>query len=130
KQAFNQTRTSPDITAARLVGTILPTLPTGSPSPSPTGDANQAKPSNADTAPELPPGPPYRRAFIRRVLIEAAQRHQLDPKLVLALSHWESGWDQTRLSASRAVRPMQLLPATAAEAGPGLLGRPIDLDDP
>jgi len=130
QQALTQSRNALDQAGARLVGGIVPPLPTGSPSPSPRGDANQAKPSNADTAPEQPPGPPYRRAFIRRVLIEAAQRHQLDPKLVLALSFWESGWDQTRLSASGAVGLMQVLPATAAEAGPGLLGRPIDLDDP
>jgi len=130
EQALTQSRNALDQAGARLVGGIVPPLPTGSPSPSPREDANQAKPSNADTAPEQPPGPPYRRAFIRRVLIEAAQRHQLDPKLVLALSYWESGWDQTRLSASGAVGLMQVLPATAAEAGPGLLGRPIDLDDP
>jgi len=129
EQALTQSRNALDQAGARLVGSIVP-LPTGSPSPSPREDANQAKRSNADTAPELRPGPPYRRAFIRRVLIEAAQRHQLDPKLVLALSYWESGWDQTRLSASGAVGLMQVLPATAAEAGPGLLGRPIDLDDP
>ncbi|TMG16880.1 MAG: lytic transglycosylase domain-containing protein [Chloroflexi bacterium] len=130
EQALTQSRNALDQAGARLVGGIVPPLPTGSPPPSRRGDANQAKPSNADTAPELTPGPPYRRAFIRRVLIEAAQRHQLDPKLVLALSYWESGWDQTRLSASGAVGLMQVLPATAAEAGPGLLGRPIDLDDP
>jgi len=130
EQALTQSRNALDQAGARLVGGIVPPLPTGSPPPSRRGDANQAKPSNADTAPELPPGPPYRRAFIRRVLIEAAQRYHLDPKLVLALSYWESGWDQTRLSASGAVGLMQVLPATAAEAGPGLLGRPIDLDDP
>ena len=130
EQALTQSRNALDQAGARLVGGIVPPLPTGSPPPSRRGDANQAKPSNADTAPEQPPGSPYRRAFIRRVLIEAAQRHQLDPKLVLALSYWESGWDQTRLSASGAVGLMQVLPATAAEAGPGLLGRPIDLDDP
>ena len=130
EQALTQSRNALDQAGARLVGGIVPPLPTGSPPPSRRGDANQAKPSNADTAPEQPPGPPYRRAFIRRVLIEAAQRHQLDPKLVLALSYWESGWDQTRLSARGEVGLMQVLPATAAEAGPGLLGRPIALDDP
>ena len=130
QQALTQSRNALDQAGARLVGGIVPPLPTGSPPPSRRGDANQVKPSNADTAPEQPPGPPYRRAFIRRVLIEAAQRHHLDPNLVLALSYWESGWDQTRLSASGAVGLMQVLPATAAEAGPGLLGRPIDLDDP
>src|SRR5438477_2878562 len=78
EQALTQSRNALDQAGARLVGGIVP-LPTGSPAPSPQ---NQVKPSNADTAPEQPPGPPYRRAFIRRVLIEAAQRHHLDPKLV------------------------------------------------
>ena len=48
----------------------------------------------------------------------------------MALSYWESGWDQTLVSSSGAVGLMQVLPATAAEAGPGLLGRPVDLNDP
>jgi soluble lytic murein transglycosylase-like protein len=73
------------------------------------------------------------RAFrpnVRRVLREAALRHELDPRLVLAVSYWESGWDQSRVSETGAVGLMQVQPATAAEAGPALLGRAVDITDP
>src|SRR5438874_8108827 len=53
QQALTQSRNALDQAGARLVGGIVP-LPTGSPPPSRRGDANQAKPSNADTAPEQP----------------------------------------------------------------------------
>jgi soluble lytic murein transglycosylase-like protein len=65
-----------------------------------------------------------------RVLCEAALRHQLDPKLVLAVSYWESGWDQSRVSQTGAVGLMQVEPATAQAAGPALLGRTVDITDP
>jgi len=131
QQALTQSKKALDQAGARLVASIVP-LPTtgGSPSRSPApAPTDQVQPSSRDTD-ELPPGPPYRHAFIRRVLLESAQRHHLDPKLVMALSYWESGWDQTLVSSSGAVGLMQVLPATAAEAGPGLLGRPVDLNDP
>ena len=72
----------------------------------------------------------YSRPLVRRILREAAARHGLDPKLVLALSYWESGWDQTRVSATGAVGLMQVEPDTAQEAGPALLGRTVYIDDP
>jgi len=68
--------------------------------------------------------------MLRRILREAALRHQLDPTLVLALSYWESGWDQSRVSQTGAVGLMQVEPATAHEAGPALLGRTVDITDP
>jgi soluble lytic murein transglycosylase-like protein len=133
EQALIQSRKALDQAGARLVATLVPVPTSGAGSPPPTPRPSADTPmgqSSAGAAADQPPGPPYRRAFIRRVLVEAAQRHHLDPKLVLALSYWESGWDQTRVSAGGAVGLMQVLPATAAEAGPGLLGRPVDLDDP
>ena len=65
----------------------------------------------------------------QRLLREAALRHQLDPRLVLAVSYWESGWDQSRVSETGAVGLMQVEPATAQEAGPALLGRAVDIRD-
>jgi soluble lytic murein transglycosylase-like protein len=70
------------------------------------------------------------RARMRNILVDAARRHGVDPKLVLALAYWESGWDQTRVSASGAVGLMQVEPATAQAAGPSLLGRTVDISDP
>jgi soluble lytic murein transglycosylase-like protein len=76
------------------------------------------------------PDHPYSRALVRRILAEAATRHQVDPKLVLALAWWESGWNQSRVSETGAVGLMQVEPASAKEAGPALLGREVNLDDP
>jgi len=76
------------------------------------------------------PDHPYSRPLVRKILVEAAARHQVDPKLVLALSYWESGWDQLRVSETGAVGLMQVQPASATEAGPALLGRQVNLDDP
>ncbi|MEO6798028.1 MAG: lytic transglycosylase domain-containing protein [Candidatus Dormibacter sp.] len=70
------------------------------------------------------------RPVVLAILKSAAARHQLDPKLVLALSYWESGWDQSKVSATGAIGLMQVEPPTAAEAGPTLLGRPVDVTDP
>jgi len=89
------------------------------PAPSILGDEARVRPDHL-----------YSRALVHKILVEAAARHQVDPKLVLALSYWESGWDQSRVSETGAVGLMQVQPETAKEAGPALLGREVDLDDP
>ena len=73
---------------------------------------------------------PYSRALVHKILVEAAARHDMDPRLVLALSYWESGWDQSRVSQTGAVGLMQVQPASAKEAGPALLSRDVNIDDP
>jgi len=70
------------------------------------------------------------RPVVLKILKAAAGRHQLDPRLVVALSYWESGWDQSKVSVTGAVGLMQVEPPTAAEAGPALLGRPVNVEDP
>ena len=70
------------------------------------------------------------RPTIRTILTEAALRHHLDPNLVMGLAYWESGWDQSQVSSDGAVGLMQVEPPTAGEAGPALLGRSVNLDDP
>jgi soluble lytic murein transglycosylase-like protein len=87
-------------------------------------------PSLVEDDPCVRPDHPYSRALVHKILVEAAARHQVDPKLVLAVSYWESGWDQSRVSETGAVGLMQVQPETANEAGPALLGRAVDLDDP
>ena len=112
-----------------VVGAIV-RGPSESPAPAPTPNGQVAA---ADAkAPDQPepsvrgPGP---HLNAQRLLREAALRHQLDPRLVLAVSYWESGWDQSRVSETGAVGLMQVEPATAQEAGPALLGRAVDIRD-
>src|SRR2546426_5669633 len=62
-------------------------------------------------------------AQARAILIPAARHHNLNPNFVLAVSYWESGWDQAARSPTGAVGLMQVEPYTAAWAGPRLLHR-------
>ena len=114
----------------RLVGAVVrvPTRTSSRKAPPAAAPLAKADPGAAQTDPPRP-GNVSSRASARRILREAAARHQLDPKLVLALSYWESGWDQTLVSQTGAVGLMQVEPATAQEAGPALLGRPVDITD-
>jgi soluble lytic murein transglycosylase-like protein len=69
-------------------------------------------------------------AQAKRILIRAAHHHGLNPNFVLAVSYWESGWRQDVVSRTGAVGMMQIEPYTAAWAGPALLGRTVNLDNP
>lgn len=66
-------------------------------------------------------------------IVAAAQRHKVDPALVAAVIHVESGFDPEARSAQNAVGLMQLLPETAqfiAERSGGHDYVPADLMDP
>ena len=78
------------------------------------------------------PAPPGRltAAQARAILILAAHHHNLNPNFVLAVSYWESGWKQSALSRTGAVGLMQVEPYTAAWAGPALLHRRVNLNNP
>jgi N-acetylmuramoyl-L-alanine amidase len=69
-------------------------------------------------------------AQARAILIWAAHRHGLNPNFVLAVSYWESGWNQAARSYTGAVGMMQIEPYTAVWAGPTLLGRRVNLNNP
>ena len=110
-----------------VVGAIVPGHPE-SPAPTPNG---QVATADSTALQEAEPSVRSRGRHLnaQRLLREAALRHQLDPRLVLAVSYWESGWDQSRVSETGAVGLMQVEPATAQEAGPALLGRAVDITD-
>jgi len=111
----------------RLVAAIVRAPSEVSPSAAPTSNGQVAA---AESKAREDPEPSVRGAAhvnAHRILREAALRHQLDPRLVLAVSYWESGWDQSRVSETGAVGLMQVEPATAQEAGPALLGRVVDV---
>jgi len=69
-------------------------------------------------------------AQARAILIRAAHHHGLNPNFVLAVSYWESGWNQAARSRTGAVGLMQVEPYTAAWAGPTLLHRRVNLNNP
>lgn len=89
------------------------------------GDAPAAAAAAAAPAASTPE--PVRGAAARRVLIAAAHEFGVNPNLVLAVSRWESGQDQTRISRDGAVGLMQIMPSTARWAGPALLGGPVNI---
>lgn len=69
-------------------------------------------------------------AQAKAILIRAARHHQVNPNFVLAVAYWESGWKQESLSRTGAVGLMQIEPYTAASAGPALLHRSVNLNNP
>lgn len=87
-------------------------------------------------APQTPPPPvassatPAARPGVMQVLTNAAHDQGVDPNLLMAVSFWESGWHQDRVSSEGAVGLLQVMPKTAATAGPKLLGRSVDINDP
>ncbi len=58
-----------------------------------------------------------RRAKLKPLIDLTAMRHGLDPDLVRAVIHVESGFDAQAVSPKGAIGTMQLMPATAARYG-------------
>jgi soluble lytic murein transglycosylase-like protein len=81
----------------------------------------------AAAAPAAPTPQPVNGPAARQLLQDAAREFGLNPRFVLAVSLWESGFNQAEVSGDGAVGLMQILPVTAAWAGPALLGRPVDV---
>lgn len=81
-------------------------------------------PARATPAP-APRGP--HGAAARAIITAAALRHGLNPNFALALSYWESGWNQDVVSSTGAVGLMQIEPYTGRSAGPELLHRSVNL---
>jgi soluble lytic murein transglycosylase-like protein len=78
--------------------------------------------------PPPPPAPPPPRT-VHEILLQAATDQGVDPNLLQAVSYWESGWHQDRVSDQGAIGLLQVMPKTAATAGPSLLHRQVDLND-
>ena len=77
-----------------------------------------------------PRPPSISRAQAVADLIAGAHRHGVNPAFVLAVSWWESGWNQSEVSPDGAIGLMQITPGTAAWGGPHLLGHRVNLADP
>ncbi len=82
----------------------------------------------AAPAPSAKPAGP-RGAAAKAIIVKQARRHDLNPNFALALSYWESGWNQNAISSTGAIGLMQIEPSTGAWAGPALLGRKVNLSD-
>lgn len=91
-----------------------------------TGSLSADDPRIALTPPPPPPPP----VTVHDILVQAAHDQGVDPNLLLAVSFWESSWNQSAVSSEGAVGLLQVMPKTAAVAGPRFLGRPVNLDDP
>jgi N-acetylmuramoyl-L-alanine amidase len=82
----------------------------------------------ATPAPAVHPAGPH-GAAARAIIVKQARRHDLNPNFALALSYWESGWNQDAVSSTGAIGLMQVEPGTGVWAGPKLLGRKVNLHD-
>ena len=90
-----------------------------------------AKPAARPAVHRVSPTPvPLTKVQARAILIRAARRHGLNPNFVLAVSYWESGWNQAARSRTGAIGLLQVEPYTAVWAGPALLHRRVDLNNP
>lgn len=65
----------------------------------------------------------------KALITQTAQRHGVDPALMLALSYQESGWNQRAVSPANAIGIMQVIP-TSGEWASALVGRELNLLDP
>jgi N-acetylmuramoyl-L-alanine amidase len=82
----------------------------------------------AAAAPSVSPAG-LRGAAAKAIIVKQARRHDLNPNFALAVSYWESGWNQGAVSSTGAIGLMQVEPYTGAWAGPKLLGRTVNLHD-
>jgi LysM repeat protein len=66
------------------------------------------------------------RTQTKALIVATARRHGVDPKLALAISWQESGWNQRRVSVANAIGAMQVIPSSGAWASE-LAGRNLNL---
>lgn len=69
------------------------------------------------------------RSQTKALIAATARRHGVDPKLALAISMQESGWNQRQVSVANAVGMMQVIPS-GGEWASSLVGRKLDLLNP
>ena len=66
------------------------------------------------------------RTQTKAMIIATARRHGVDPRLALAISWQESGWNQRQVSVANAIGAMQVIPSSGAWAS-DLIGRRLNL---
>lgn len=66
------------------------------------------------------------RSQTKEMIGSTAARHGVDPRLALAISWQESGWNQRQVSVANAIGAMQVIPSSGVWAS-DLVGRRLDL---
>jgi len=66
------------------------------------------------------------RTQMKAMIIATARRHGVNPRLALAISWQESGWNQRQVSVANAIGAMQVIPSSGAWASE-LVGRRLSL---
>lgn len=66
------------------------------------------------------------RTQTRQMIINTARRHGVDPRLALAVSWQESGWNQRQVSVANAIGAMQVIPSSGEWASQ-MAGRRLNL---
>lgn len=69
------------------------------------------------------------RERMRELIVDTADRHGVDPALMLAVSYQESGWNHRAVSPANAIGAMQVIP-TSGQWASSMLGRELNLLDP
>lgn len=69
------------------------------------------------------------KAEIRQMITDTANRHGVDPDLMLAISQMESGWNHHAVSPANAIGAMQVIPSSGDWASE-LVGQDLNLLDP
>jgi soluble lytic murein transglycosylase-like protein len=68
------------------------------------------------------------REHVRRIIVQTARAHGVDPALALAVSWQEAGWQMHHVSNAGAVGAMQVIPGTGRWMS-DVLGRDLELTD-
>ena len=66
------------------------------------------------------------RSRTKQMIIDTARRHGVDPRLALAVSWQESGWNQRQVSVANAIGAMQVIPSSGEWASQ-MAGRRLNL---
>ena len=115
--------------ASRIYAGQLLTIPGVAPAAS-AAPASPAAPTSPGSAmPASMAELVARRADVRAVIVEEAQRFGVPPAFALAVAWHESGWQQGVVSSAGAIGVMQLLPTTADWVGEAMLGAAVDPRD-
>ncbi|HSE72089.1 MAG TPA: LysM peptidoglycan-binding domain-containing protein [Nocardioidaceae bacterium] len=90
------------------------------PAPAPAQDPTAApRPGRTDSP---------SREHVRRIIVQTARAHGVDPALALAVSWQEAGWQMHHVSHAGAVGAMQVIPGTGRWMS-DVLGRDLELTD-